>query len=80
MYRFLYVCYVILLYFKDKELKKLIINNRNHISYLEKRIDNIDNIKQKNVSEIDLGLKTKLEFAGYLLYFVISCLETISVI
>ena len=68
----IYTLYVILSYFKDKEVKKWIINNRSYIINLEQRINNIDKAERIDVSKIDTDLKTTLGFVGYFLYFAIT--------
>ena len=67
-----YLIYVILLYFKDKEVKRWITENRYQIISLEKRLAKVDNIKEKEVSKIDTGLKTTLGYGGYFLYFLLA--------
>ena len=67
-----YLIYVILSYFKDKEVKRWITENRYQIISLEKRLAKVDNIKDKEVIKIDTGLKTTLGFGGYFLYFLLT--------
>jgi hypothetical protein len=65
-----YLIYIIISYFKDKEVKRWIIENRNHIRSLEGRASSKD--PSQEIKEIDTSLKAILGYTGYFLYFIIT--------